>query len=102
MFDLDGAVPGGYSSFTSIKPPEISPQVPVPVATGSAPPTPELGYLVVDMGNSDLENVRITTTSGWTIPARVTIEGRTVGNDPDMNRLRITFTRDPDNVGSPA
>jgi len=104
VFDLAGAVPGAYSIYAS-----TTTQTNVPSAGAASvnnrnqpPPTPELGYLTIDMGNSDLENVRITTTSGWTLPARVTIEGHTVGNDPDMSRYRIVFTRDPDIIGSPA
>src|SRR6185295_11054674 len=100
VFDLEGAVPGGYSIFVATTTQSAPP--PPPGVTAAAPATPEQGYVTVDMGNSDLENVRIITTAGWTLPTRVTIEGHTVGNDPDMSRLRIVLTRDPDIVGSPA
>jgi hypothetical protein len=103
VFDLGGAVPGSYSIYASATTQANIPPQPVSVPGSNRPAaTPELGHLNVDMGNSDLENLRITTTAGWTLPARVTIEGHTVGNDPDMARFRIVLTRDPDVVGTPA
>jgi protocatechuate 3,4-dioxygenase beta subunit len=100
-FDLEGAVPGSYSLFASTTAQDTSTQ-PTPVPSNNQDlPKPELGYLTVDMGNSDLENVRIATTTGWTLPVRVVIEGHNVGNDPDMSRFQVVLTRDPDSVGAP-
>jgi len=101
-FDLEGAVPGSYSIFVSTTTQPIGPPQPnAPASAGSPPATAELGYAVVDTSNSDLENVRITTPPGWTLPARVVIEGHPLSNDPDMGRIRIGVNRDPDIVGAP-
>ena len=101
-FDLAGAVPGSYSIFASTVEAPL-----VPASTGAAPPVnqtpvPALGYLPVDMGNSDVENVRIPTTRGFTLSGRVSVEGNAAGNAPDMRNVRIVLTRDPDIVGAPA
>jgi hypothetical protein len=107
-FDLVGAVQGSYGLFAAaatVAP--VSDQMAAAYAAagvdlGRAAPwvTSELGYLPVDVGGADVNNLRLVTTRGIGVTGRIVIEGRPLGaEDPDLGKIRVTLTRDPDILG---
>jgi hypothetical protein len=75
-FDLRGVIPGQYTLLA--------------VAGDRA------GKLVIDVGDRDLEDVRITVAPGVPLSGKVMIEGRPTGSeDPLMSSLRVSLRPDP-------
>lgn len=82
-FDLAGAVSGSYVLFAG------SP------AAGQAD-------LPLQVGESDVENVRLSLDTTAEVSGRVIIEGRpSEALATDLARIRIAVTRDPDVIGMP-
>jgi len=106
-FDLGGARPEGYI---------LSAEVTATVTTagtlnGPVPAgallvggyTSSVGYVPVDMGNSDVNNLRIVTVAGITVPGHVVIEGRSASEaGTDLSKMNIELTRDPDLIAMPS
>jgi beta-lactamase regulating signal transducer with metallopeptidase domain len=85
FFDISGVVPGAYY---------------LQASGAGAPPDAASGLVYIEVNDSDLENVTVVATTGFNIPGRVTIEGRTLmPNDPDLQRLRIGIAREPNPLG---
>ena len=105
-FDLAGALPDEYVlTATAVLPttarivPGPSPTVELFVGGSSL----SVGYVPVDIGNSDANGVRIVTTSGFTISGQVAIEGKLPRDaEADLARMNIGVTRDPDLIGMPS
>lgn len=99
-FDLSGAVPGGYivlsEGFSALTPPTKGPGN----QTTTAPQPPNLisGQVPVDMGNADIENLRVVATPPANLSGRVVIDG---GGNPDLTKIQVTLTWDPDVLGMP-
>jgi hypothetical protein len=53
-----------------------------------------VGYAMLQVGDADIDNVRIVTSSTFSLAARVVVEGR-AGDNPDLRSLRISLRRDP-------
>jgi hypothetical protein len=79
-FDIRGVIPGQYTL----------------VATSEG----RAGKLVVDVGATDLEDVRVTVTNGISLSGRLTIEGRPAG-EAVPEGLRVTLRPDPLVPGMP-
>jgi hypothetical protein len=103
VFDLGGAVPGGYSLYASVT--ETVAATPTPnVATTLTTRTNTIGwgYQPVAVSGADVEGVKIIAGLPIAISGRLTVEGRPlVENDPEMKRIRVAFNRDPDPPGTP-
>jgi protocatechuate 3,4-dioxygenase beta subunit len=97
-FDLSGAFPEQYiltASTGSGARQDIFGQVMNP-GGGS-----QIGYLLVDMGDSDA-TVRVVTKGGISLSGHIEIEGRAPSeNDPDLAKMSIGLTRDPDLIAMP-
>jgi Carboxypeptidase regulatory-like domain len=104
-FDLSGALPDSYFvvattplSTTARVGEGPNPSV-EPWVGGSSS---GVGYLPVDLGNSDANNVRIVATGGITLPGHVTFEGKSPSeSQADLARLIVGLTRDPDLIEMP-
>jgi len=115
-FDLVGATGGGYTVFaTSISTlpgtsPNISPELAAAAAAAGVTlnlngggTTTGITAIPVDIANGNVEKLRIVTGSSLSVPGRVLVEGRTPSdNDPDMAKIRINLTRDPDLIAAPS
>ena len=114
-FDLSGAVPGGYvvlsESFraTTAPAPNAPNAADLAAAVNAGQMTaaeaqnilrgPQIGGQIrVEMGNADVENLRIVATSASNLSGRVAVEG---GGDPDLTKIQVTLTWDPDVLGMP-
>ena len=109
-FDLAGAMPGTtYSLFATTA---TGNTAGIPAATLAAAAAAGvtlqgtgvtlIGYMSVEVPNSDVQGLRIITTSGVNLTGRVVIEGRPQSdNDPDLARMRLGLRRDPDTIASP-
>jgi hypothetical protein len=104
LFDLPGAVPNSYLlTAAASTPTQLDPGIPAAVAAqlpGAGAP-PQVGYLPLDMGSNNLENVRIVTTAVVNVSGRVAFEGKPPGDDPNLARINIGLTRDPDLIAMP-
>jgi hypothetical protein len=91
-FDLAGAVPGSYSLFSVMTIPAAGPgQTATPIGT----------YSLIQIGSADTENLKLILVPRESVPGRVVIGGRPPSdNDPDLAKIRVTLTRDPDVVGN--
>jgi hypothetical protein len=108
-FDLAGAMPGTtYSLFAMTT---TSNTAGIPAATIAAAAaagvtlpgsgTTLIGYMSVEVSNSDVNGLRIVTNPGINLTGRVGIEGRPQSdNDPDLARMRLNLRRDPDTIAS--
>ncbi len=83
FFDLAGALPGPY----------------VVAAQGARFD----GAVTVDVGNRDVENIVVVAGSGFKVPGRFTIDGRSLsGRDSRITDLRVAqLIRDPQLPGMP-
>jgi hypothetical protein len=116
-FDLTGATSGGYTVFaTSISTipgssPNISPELAAAATaagltlaglTGGGTTT-GISAIPVDIANGNVEKLRIITGAAQSISGRVSVEGRIPSdNDPELARIRINLTRDPDVIAAPS
>lgn len=104
-FDLGGVLPDSY--FVVVSAPlstraRVSggPNPSVDFFVGSS--TAAVGYLPIDVGNSDAENIRIVTTGGYTLSGHITIEGKSAReSESDLARMNVGLTRDPDIIEMP-
>jgi Tol biopolymer transport system component len=79
-FDLAGAVAGKYQI--------LSPYLPS-AAGGQA-----IGFASVEMGNGDIEGVRIVAQPTFTLNGHIVIEGRSPAeNEPDLRKMRVLLPR---------
>lgn len=81
-FDIRGVVPGAYTLLA--------------VSADRA------GKIVLDVRENDLDDVRIPVASGVSLSGRLSVEGRSGGDDPVMAGLRVTLRPDPPVPGMPA
>jgi hypothetical protein len=82
VFDIRGVVPGSYTLL---------------VVSGD-----RAGKLVLDVGATDLEDVRIPVAAGISLSGRLSIDGRPAGGeDPVMASLRVSLRPDPLVPGMP-
>ena len=101
-----GAPPGPGTNASAAAnpcaPPPAAGAPPPPAATGAPPIPPVAARVPVDIGNSNVENLSITLTPGYTLIGRVDIENPAPTTDGSGPRgLRVTLTHDPDLVGLP-
>src|SRR5436309_10175032 len=54
-----------------------------------------VGYAVVKVGDTDVDNVTIVTAPTFSMSARLSVEGRAGGNNADFANLRVSLRRDP-------
>jgi hypothetical protein len=106
VFDLAGAVPDQYVlTATANSTVTTAGTVPAPFPVGAlqiGSYTSSVGYVPVDVGNSDAAAVRIVTTSGFAVAGQVVIEGKSTREaEPDLVKMHIGLTRDPDLIGMP-
>src|SRR5262249_33434336 len=100
-FDLSGAVSGSYlvrsDNFRTLT---LPPMTLPPNGPNNQPlPNPPLsGQVRVDMGNVDIENLRLAATPPSNLSGRVLIDG---GASPDLTKIQVTLTWDPDVIGMP-
>jgi Tetratricopeptide repeat/WD40-like Beta Propeller Repeat len=89
-FDLGGAIPGSYSLFAVSE---------IPSAVPGQAATPIARYLGVEIRNADVD-VQLALDRIAPVSGRVVIETRPpTDNDPDLAKIRVALTRDPDVVG---
>jgi protocatechuate 3,4-dioxygenase beta subunit len=90
VFDLSGVIPGRYVLVSNWP------------GTGD-PSTRVVGMMTfVEVGNTDLENVRIFGAVPLYLPGLVIVETGPQGGDAlDLTKIRIGLTRDPDTLGLP-
>jgi hypothetical protein len=82
-FDLPGVIPGSYVLYAS---------VPSPGGALS-------GRIPVDVGNTNVDNLKVTVTAGVDITGHMTITGDAA--PVSTSTLRVTLTRAPDILGLP-
>jgi hypothetical protein len=81
-FDIRGVVPGAYTLLA---------------VSGD-----RAGKLVIDIGDTDLDDIRIPVAAGVSLSGRLSIEGRPAGaEDPMMASLRVTLRPEPLVPGMP-
>jgi hypothetical protein len=111
-FDIPGVVPGSYAVLSSAITTPATGQGGTPfdsqqlgVALGRLG---NLGALQinanvpVEVGNADIENLRMVATRSWTVSGQVVIEGRAATEvSSDLAKIRLVMTWDPDTVGMP-
>jgi hypothetical protein len=65
--------------------------------------TDSVGYIALDVGDSDANNIRIVGSSGITVPGTVMIEGRLSSDAAaELSKMEIDFDRDPDLIAMPS
>jgi hypothetical protein len=75
-FDLAGAAPGKYKLFSNY------------LTSQAAPPA--VGFLAVEMGNADIDGIRIVAQAGLNVSGHLVIEGRTPAeSESDLKKLRV-------------
>jgi hypothetical protein len=104
-FDLVGAVPGSYAVFANTTAPAFLTDVQratiasigLDPARAVAGITSELGYAPVDVGNAQVNGIKISTLRGIGLSGRVTIEGRPASaqSDPALAKIVVSLRRDP-------
>jgi hypothetical protein len=52
------------------------------------------GYTVIQVGDSDIENLTIPTQFVFSVPGRISVDGGSISNS-DLGRLQISLRRDP-------
>jgi hypothetical protein len=102
-FDLPGAVPNSYLLAAAASTPnQFDPGLPpAVVAQLTAGVPPQVGYLPVDVGSTTLENIQIVTVGAINVPGSVVFEGMPSTDDPNIARISIGLTRDPDLIAMP-
>lgn len=61
------------------------------------------GFLPIDAGTADLENIALVAKPGVPISGKVSFDGRPPSdNDPDLPRLQISIVQDPGIAGVPS
>jgi hypothetical protein len=104
-FDLSGVLPDSYFVVVSAPLPTLArvtggPNPSVDFFVGAG--TSAVGYLPIDVGNIDSDNLRIVTTGGYTLSGHITIEGKSAREaESDMSRMTVGLTRDPDIIEMP-
>ena len=104
-FDLGGVLPDSYFVVVSAPLPTLArvsagPNPSVEFFVGAS--TSAVGYLPIDVGNSDSDNLRIVTTGGYTLAGHITIEGKSAReSEGDLSRMSVGLTRDPDIIEMP-
>jgi hypothetical protein len=104
QFDLAGAFAEAYiltaRSFATV--------TTAGTATGNAPlnfllDADSVGYIALDAGDSDANNIRIVGSTGITVPGTVVIEGKLSSDAAaDLAKMEIDFDRDPDLIAMPS
>jgi len=95
-----GANPPAASNPCAPPPPAGAP--PAAAAAGPSPILPVAARVPLDIGNSNVENVSLTLTPGYTLMGKVAMENPPATTDGSGPRgMRITLTHDPDLVGLP-
>jgi hypothetical protein len=90
-FDLAGAIPGKYMV--------VSPFV---AGSDSQPGAESLAYVNVEVGNADIDNLRLVTQPPFELTGRMTIEGRsTAESASDLQKVKVLFRRDVNIAGLP-
>ncbi len=65
--------------------------------------TDSVGYIALEAGDSDANNIRIVASSGITVPGTVVIEGKLSSDAAaDLAKMEIDFDRDPDLIAMPS
>ena len=83
-------------------PPPPAGAPPAAAAAGPSPILPVAARVPLDIGNSNVENVSLTLTPGYTLMGKVAMENPPATTDGSGPRgMRITLTHDPDLVGLP-
>lgn len=94
-FDLFGVVPGEYEVFS----------FPFAASAGQRPlgvPQEEQlsGYAAVEVGNGDVESLRIVGVASLNLEGRASIEGRAPGEaEPDLTKMKVLWNRNPAIMG---
>jgi len=61
------------------------------------------GFLAIDSGTADLENVALVARPGVPVSGKISFEGRAPSdNDPDLPRLQVSIVQDPGIAGVPS
>jgi hypothetical protein len=107
VFDLAGAVTDSYVLTASAAPnPQqvnLTPDLLAAVSAaglnlsqllGTAPS--QIAYMSLEVGGTNMDNVRVVTNPGVTIPGRVSIEGPPGDTPVDLSKMTVAPTRDPD------
>jgi hypothetical protein len=105
-FDLAGALLDEYVLTAAANSTMTTAGIVPGLPPAGAPPiggfVSSVGYVVVDVGNSDATGVRIITTSGIPVSGQVMIEGRSARDaEASLARMNIGLTRSPDLMGMP-
>jgi Carboxypeptidase regulatory-like domain len=103
-FDLPGAVPNSYLLAAAASTPnQFDPGLPpAVVAQLTAGVAPQVGYLPVDVGSTTLENIQIVTVGAINVSGRIVFEGKPLAaDDPNIARINIGLSRDPDLIAMP-
>jgi hypothetical protein len=105
-FDLGGVLPDSYfvvvsAPLSTLARVGAGPNPSVDFFVGAS--TSAVGYLPIDVGNSDTNDLRIVTTSGYTLSGHIAIEGRSAKeSESDLTRMNVGMTRDPDIIEMPS
>jgi hypothetical protein len=118
-FDIRGVVPGAYMLYANqtVPNPAAPPPVPggrqpaaapPPAGTPPAgtpppappPPIPMTARLILNVGNGNVENVKLTLVQGAAISGKVAVDGAGAVEIP--RGIIVTLVREPDLVGVPA
>ena len=80
-FDLAGVGPGKYQVFSTY----------LQFAAGTPP---WIGFAAVEMGNADIDGIRVVLQPGFSVSGHVVIEGRTPAeSESDLKKLRVMLIR---------
>jgi carboxypeptidase family protein len=72
----------------------------IPATDPGQSATPISAFMPIQISNADTENLKFVLNRIVPVPGRVVIEGRPLSNnDPDLGKIRVALTRDPDVVG---
>jgi Tol biopolymer transport system component len=114
-FDLAGVVTGSYSVFSApvnyIAPAQTAAGQPAPGASeigqrgagpARVPPVQLTGNTLVEVGGTDIENLKITTSGPSSLSGRVVIDGRLPEEKAtELSKIRVVLSWNPDIVGMP-
>lgn len=85
-YEFKGILPGSYDLIaTTNAPPAPPPPTRTTAPTARGPAVIQTALLPIDVGSSNLENVTLMLTPGFTVSGRITIEGR----DPNQNQPEV-------------
>jgi len=93
-FDIAGVAPGQYFLAAKLFFPNPSRAGALNVDRASSP-----AFVPIEVGGSDLEDIRIIAGPSVSLTGRVVIDGRaTIPNDPALEQTRINAVRDPESA----